>query len=80
MDAQMPVMDGLTATREIRDREAASGRARTPILAITANTMSHQVDSYRAAGMDEVVAKPISVCDLFSAISAVLNTTAQTTS
>ncbi|MEA2351472.1 MAG: hypothetical protein QOG86_2413, partial [Thermoleophilaceae bacterium] len=43
MDVQMPVMDGPTATRAIRAREAETGRARTPIVALTANAMAHQV-------------------------------------
>jgi CheY-like chemotaxis protein len=59
MDVQMPVMDGPTATREIRRREAAIGRRRTPIIALTANAMAHQVDQYILAGMDGHVAKPI---------------------
>ena len=42
MDMQMPVLDGLSATRLIRDAEKARGAARTPILAITANAMTHQ--------------------------------------
>ena len=68
MDVQMPQMDGPTATRRIRAREAELGRAATPIIAITANAMNHQVASYRAAGMTEVVSKPISVEALFAAL------------
>jgi signal transduction histidine kinase/ActR/RegA family two-component response regulator len=69
MDIQMPVMDGLTATGQIRARELASGRARTPIVALTANAMSHHVDQYTAAGMDCHVAKPIQAADLFAALT-----------
>jgi CheY-like chemotaxis protein len=72
MDVQMPDMDGPTATREIRAREAAEGRARTPIIALTANAMAHQVAEYRAAGMDSFVAKPIEVARLFAALQQVL--------
>ncbi|QUD88445.1 ATP-binding protein [Phenylobacterium montanum] len=71
MDAQMPVMDGLAAAREIRRREAESGRAPTPIIALTANAMSHQVEAYLAAGMDSVVAKPIQIAELFEVIAAI---------
>jgi signal transduction histidine kinase/ActR/RegA family two-component response regulator len=70
MDVQMPRMDGPTATRRIRAREAELGRAPTPIIAVTANAMIHQVASYRAAGMTEVVSKPINIEALFSAILA----------
>ncbi|HEX5378683.1 MAG TPA: ATP-binding protein [Phenylobacterium sp.] len=72
MDVQMPEMDGPTATREIRAREAAEGRARTPIIALTANAMAHQVAEYRACGMDGFVAKPIEVTRLFAALQQVL--------
>jgi signal transduction histidine kinase/AmiR/NasT family two-component response regulator len=68
MDVQMPVMDGPAATKLIRVREAELGRAATPIVAVTANAMIHQVASYRAAGMNEVVSKPIKVEALFAAI------------
>ena len=68
MDVQMPVMDGLTATRAIRDAEASGGR-RTPIVALTANVMAHQQADYRSAGMDEVVAKPIELAELFTTIA-----------
>jgi CheY-like chemotaxis protein len=73
MDVQMPVMDGPTASRFIREREAASGRARTPIIALTANVMTHQVAEYLAAGMDGHISKPIEVGKLFEALSAALD-------
>ncbi|HEY2710473.1 MAG TPA: ATP-binding protein [Caulobacteraceae bacterium] len=72
MDMQMPVMDGLTATRAIREAEAAMGRARTPIIALTANAMSHQIKACVAAGMDGHVAKPIEAVRLFAALEAAL--------
>jgi len=56
-DLQMPVMDGLEATRRIRAGE--SGGTRLPIVALTAAAMKEQVDACRAAGMDDVIAKPI---------------------
>jgi two-component system, sensor histidine kinase len=68
MDVQMPVMDGLSAAREIRATELRQGLPRTPIVALTANAMSHHVGECRAAGMDDFVAKPISVRDLCAAI------------
>jgi signal transduction histidine kinase len=69
MDAQMPVMDGPEASRMIRAREADSGRRWTPIIALTANAMSHQTEAYHAAGMNGVVSKPINVGQLFAAIA-----------
>ncbi len=68
MDIQMPRMDGLTATGVIRSRELAEGRARTPIVALTANAMDHEVAEYRRAGIDGYVAKPIQVQKLYAAI------------
>ncbi|HEY3694473.1 ATP-binding protein [Phenylobacterium sp.] len=72
MDIQMPQMDGLTATRAIRAREAETGRRRTPIIAVTANTMAHQISDYDVAGMDVVVPKPVEAVRLFGALEAVL--------
>jgi signal transduction histidine kinase/AmiR/NasT family two-component response regulator len=72
MDVQMPEMDGLAATAAIRAEEVAEGRPRTPIIALTANAMAHQVESYRAAGMDGFVAKPVEVAALYQALVAVL--------
>jgi PAS domain S-box-containing protein len=68
MDVQMPLMDGPTATRELRRREAAEGRVRTPVIALTANAMAHQSAEYLAAGMDAIVAKPIDVNRLLEAM------------
>lgn len=72
MDVQMPVMDGPTATRAIRAAEQASGRRRTPIIALTAGAMAHQVAEYAAAGMDGFIAKPIRVEALFSGLDAAM--------
>jgi signal transduction histidine kinase/ActR/RegA family two-component response regulator len=69
MDVQMPVMDGPAAARAIRAAEALEGRARTPIVALTANAMAHQVAEYDAAGMDGHVAKPIEAANLYAAIA-----------
>ncbi|WP_310539388.1 ATP-binding protein [Phenylobacterium sp.] len=77
MDVQMPEMDGPTATGIIRTREAAEGRPRTPIIALTANAMAHQVAEYTEAGMDGFVAKPIEVGRLFAALQAVLEAPAE---
>ena len=73
MDIQMPEMDGVAATRAIRGREAQTGRPRTPIVAVTANAMVHQVAEYSAAGMDGMVAKPIEIAALFAAMEAALD-------
>jgi two-component system sensor histidine kinase/response regulator len=57
MDVQMPVMDGLTATREIR-RHEDSGR-RTPIVALTASAMTDELERCISAGMDGLLTKPL---------------------
>ncbi|MDP3080338.1 MAG: ATP-binding protein [Brevundimonas sp.] len=73
MDMQMPVMDGLTATRAIRALEASMpDRPRTPILMLSANAMAeHRADSL-AAGADAHVAKPITAVSLLAGIQSVL--------
>ncbi|MEM6944584.1 MAG: response regulator, partial [Pseudomonadota bacterium] len=67
MDIQLPVMDGLEATRRIR----AAGR-RLPIIALTANARETDRATYLAAGMDGYLAKPIRVDDLYSVLRSVL--------
>jgi signal transduction histidine kinase/DNA-binding response OmpR family regulator len=57
MDLQMPVMDGLEATRRIRQLPAP--RSHLPIVAVTASVLPEQVDACRAAGMDAHLSKPI---------------------
>jgi two-component system, sensor histidine kinase len=68
MDVQMPEMDGLAATAAIRQEERTLGRRRTPIVALTANALTHQIAAYRKAGMDGHVAKPIEAARLFEAL------------
>jgi PAS domain S-box-containing protein len=69
MDIQMPGIDGLEATRQIR-RSGVSA-ALTPIIALTANVLTHQREAYLASGMDGVVGKPVSPGALLSEIARV---------
>jgi two-component system, sensor histidine kinase len=71
MDIQMPVMDGVAATRLIREAETQASRRRIPIVALSANAMTHQVAEYLGAGMDLHVAKPIELSKLHSALRQV---------
>jgi two-component system sensor histidine kinase/response regulator len=59
MDCQMPNVDGLTATRSIRDRESRNDAVRIPIIAMTANAMSEDRALCIDAGMDDYTAKPV---------------------
>ena len=72
MDVQMPVMDGPTAARWIRDREEVEGLRRTPIIALTANAMAHHAAEYTSAGMDVLVPKPLELERLIGAIQSVM--------
>ncbi|HQN52133.1 MAG TPA: response regulator, partial [Phenylobacterium sp.] len=67
MDVQMPHMDGVEATRAIRG--LGGEVAGTPIIGLTANVMVHQKEAYLAAGMNGVVAKPISAAALLGEIA-----------
>ncbi|WP_052713196.1 PAS domain S-box protein [Pseudoalteromonas rubra] len=58
MDCQMPVMDGYTATREIRNMPECG---QVPIIALSANVMQHDLQQIKACGMDDHIAKPINV-------------------
>ncbi len=70
MDIQMPIMDGVTATQEIRALEASGGLPRTLIVALSANAMKHQVADYLDAGMDGHLAKPIQLDRLYAVLAA----------
>jgi signal transduction histidine kinase/AmiR/NasT family two-component response regulator len=72
MDMQMPVMDGLTATSEIRRHEVDQGLKRTPVLMLTANAMAEHVEAGRAAGADGHLTKPVTMAGLFDAIGTAL--------
>jgi PAS domain S-box-containing protein len=67
MDMQMPVMDGLTATRAIRAAEAAA--ARTPLIMLSANAMAEHRYEALAAGADLHVAKPVTAASLLAGIA-----------
>ncbi len=69
MDIQMPVLDGVSATREIRALERDQGRPATPVVAVTANAMDHQVREYLAAGLDAVLTKPIVMDRLYDTLA-----------
>jgi CheY-like chemotaxis protein len=70
MDIQMPEMDGLTATREIRNGEKRTG-SHIPIIAMTAHNMSGDRERCLESGMDGYVAKPIKFQELAEAIASV---------
>ena len=73
MDMQMPVMDGLEATRTIRAQEAAVGKHRTPILMLSANAGSEHQRAGALAGADGHVAKPVTLSALTAALAEVLD-------
>lgn len=80
MDIHMPVMDGLAALKEIRRLEAEQDRPRTPVIALTANAMRHQVDLLLEAGMDDHVAKPIDIGQLLGALDRAVSGSDQASS
>ena len=69
MDMQMPVMDGLSATREIRRWEAEHARSRLPVIMLTANALDEHVHASREAGADRHVSKPLRPDTLLAALS-----------
>lgn len=68
MDMQMPVLDGLSATREIRRIEAEEGRDRTPIIAISAHAFEADVQRSLATGCDAHLSKPVAKSDLLAVL------------
>ncbi|RRU11922.1 transporter substrate-binding domain-containing protein [Stenotrophomonas sp. 278] len=66
-DCRMPVMDGYTLTRRIRERERGSGR-HLPILALTASALAEDLQRCREAGMDDLLAKPVALATLRRAL------------
>ena len=70
MDCQMPVMDGLRPTRELRARELPGQH--TPVIALTANAMEGDRELCLAAGMDEYLARPVDQADLHAMLEPFL--------
>ncbi len=72
MDMQMPVMDGLSATRAIRAMESAQGRSRTPIAILSANAMAEHIEQSIQAGSDTHISKPITPESLIRGLELLL--------
>jgi CheY-like chemotaxis protein len=75
MDGSMPEMDGFESSRAIREEEARSGRARTPIVALTAHVVGSAADAWRGAGMDGVLYKPFTLAQLAEVLGRFLKPT-----
>ncbi len=69
VDVQMPGMDGLSITRELRALEAAGGRRRTPVVALTANAFASDLQASLDAGCDRHLAKPYTRAQLLEALA-----------
>jgi two-component system, sensor histidine kinase and response regulator len=65
MDCHMPKLDGYATTRRLRQIEGASGQARTPVIALTANALSGDAQLCLDAGMDGYLSKPFSVDEIY---------------
>lgn len=78
MDVHMPVMDGVEATRAIREEEDRLGRPRVPIVAVTASLLEQETASYHAAGMDDVLPKPIEASALAQMLARCVGAPAST--
>jgi two-component system sensor histidine kinase/response regulator len=74
MDVQMPEMDGLEATRKIREREKGTSR-RIPIVALTAHSMKGDRERFLAGGMDDYLSKPLDAGQLYRVLSKHLSAT-----
>lgn len=72
MDVQMPIMDGLEATMRIREHEKKAGKARVPIIALTAHPFPSDQQSCLAAGMDDYLYKPLDPDKLKNLITRVI--------
>ena len=72
MDIQMPVMDGLTATRRIREREERMGQGRCPIIMLTANVLPEHLLASFEAGADEHLSKPVDPATLIRTVLAAI--------
>ena len=72
LDVRMPNMDGYQSTLLMRAWEQEQGLPHTPIIAVTANAMSHQIVEYLIWGFDSCVSKPITMGDVTKVIRALV--------
>jgi len=72
MDVQMPIMDGYTATEEIRKIEIDRSSLKTPIIAITANSLSGDRERCLKVGMDDYLSKPINIMTLMTKLQKLI--------
>jgi CheY-like chemotaxis protein len=73
MDCHMPVLDGLAATKKIREYETKHGLSHTPIVAMTANAMESDREACEEAGMDDFLSKPVRKTALADVLDTWLN-------
>ena len=71
MDCEMPIMDGYTATRKIREWEIEHQHSHTLIIALTAHALPEQADICKKNGMDEYMVKPINLALLQNTLSLI---------
>ena len=71
MDLRMPVMDGLTATRKIRESGREDGKT-VPIVAMTANVFEEDVRKSLDAGMDAHLSKPIEITQMYAVLDSMI--------
>ncbi|OIQ49741.1 Aerobic respiration control sensor protein ArcB [Pseudodesulfovibrio hydrargyri] len=73
MDVQMPIMDGVSATRAIRDPNSGALDPNIPIVALTAHALKGDRERFLDVGMDDYIAKPIKMRDFYNTIARVTN-------
>lgn len=74
MDIEMPVMDGLACARQIRAfQESGQVKGHIPIMAVSANARSEQVQQSQDAGMDDAISKPFRIPELLSKLDALVH-------
>jgi CheY-like chemotaxis protein len=70
MDVQMPIMDGRTATKKMRDYEKENNHSQIPIIALTAHAIKEEIDLCIEAGCDSHLSKPVKKSTLISTIQS----------
>ncbi|HOD39467.1 MAG: Sensory/regulatory protein RpfC [bacterium ADurb.Bin243] len=72
MDIQMPVMDGITASKAISRIFSEKGQKRPPIIVLTASTMPEEFEFYIRAGMDGIIPKPLNVINFYETVEKII--------